>query len=135
MKKQSVKKQTPARDGFLVYPRKLLAPIGLFLSDQLSRLERRQKDIEREDPFEDTGRLNDNASVDSDAAEQFGHARVSAIKTELDRKIVQTRKALTMIKVGKYGICERCSNMIDTDRLMVYPEATLCITCEKKREK
>jgi len=25
--------------------------------------------------------------------------------------------------------------MIDTDRLMIMPEATLCVDCEKKREK
>lgn len=117
------------------YPKKLLEPIAGFLSEQLHRLERRRSEVDNEDPFKDAGRLSDNASLDTDAAEQFGHARISAIRTELDRKIVQTRKALSMIKIGKYGVCERCGNMIDTDRLMVYPEVTLCITCEKKREK
>lgn len=117
------------------YPKKLLEPIANFLGDQLSRLENRRKVVLSDDPFQDSGRVNDNASPDSDAAEQFGHARVSAIKEELDRKIIQTKKALTMIKVGKYGICERCGKMIDTDRLMVYPEATFCVSCEKKRER
>lgn len=117
------------------YPKKLLEPIASFLGDQLKRLERRKNDIEKEDPFVDTGRLSDNASIDSDAAEQFGHARVSAIKSEIDRKMVQTKKALSMINIGKYGVCEWCGNMIDTDRLMIYPDATLCVSCEKKREK
>ena len=76
----------------------------------------------------------DNASPDTDAAEQFGHARASAIKEQLDRKIIQTKKALSMVKIGKYGICEDCAKMIDTDRLMIYPEATLCASCQKKRE-
>lgn len=122
-------------NGIVSFPRNLVAPIGDFLSSQLSRLERRQKEVENDDPFGDTRRLTDNASPDSDAAEQFGHARISAIKFELDRKIVQTHKALTRLKIGKYGICESCGQMIDTDRLMVYPEATFCVTCEKKREK
>ena len=117
------------------YPKKLLEPIASFLGDQLKRLERRKNSIEKEDPFADTGRLSDNASIDSDAAEQFGHARVSAIKSEIDRKIIQTKKALSMINIGKYGACERCGQMIDTDRLMIYPDATFCVTCEKKREK
>lgn len=117
------------------YPKNLLEPITAFLSDQLKRLEERVRTVSGDDPFTDPMRTVDNASPDSDAAEQFGHARVAAIKGELDRKIVQTRKALSMIKVGKYGICESCGNMIDTDRLMIYPEATFCVACKKKREK
>lgn len=123
------------KDSIIGFPKKLITPIGDFLSDQLSRLEKRKKEVDGDDPFKDTRRLTDNASPDSDAAEQFGHTLVSAIRGELDKKIIQTHKALTRIKVGKYGICENCGNMIDTDRLMVYPEATLCINCEKKKEK
>jgi len=94
-----------------------------------------KKEIEKEDPFRDTARLIDNASPDSDAYEQFGHARTTAIKEQLDRRIIQTKKALARIKIGKYGICEDCGRMIDTDRLMVYPEATLCAKDQAKREK
>jgi len=121
--------------GIVAFPSKLVAPIGVFLQDNLARLEKRKKQIEHEDPFEDSSRLMDNASPDADAEEQFGHARSTAIKEELERKIIQTRKALTRIKIGKYGICEDCGDMIDTDRLMIYPEATLCAKCQKKREK
>ena len=57
------------------------------------------------------------------------------VKTNFIKKqIVQLRKALTMIKMGKYGICESCGKMIDTDRLAVKPDATICIKCEKERE-
>ena len=119
----------------LAFPANLLSPIGKFLQDRLKLLERRKKDVEKEDPFKDIHRLVDNASPDADAAEQFGHARTSAIREQLDRRIIQTRKALSRVKIGKYGICEDCGQMIDTDRLMIYPEATLCVSCEKKREK
>ncbi len=117
------------------FPANLLFPIGKLLSWRLSSLEKKKKSIEAEDPFKDTNRLNDNASPDTDAAEQFGHARSTALKNELARKIVQTKKALTNIKIGTYGICEDCGKMIDTDRLVVYPEATKCVSCEAKREK
>jgi RNA polymerase-binding transcription factor DksA len=116
-------------------PAKLLAPVGKFLQGKLKKLEKRKKDIEKEDPFKDTSRVLDNASPDTDAAEQFGHARTSAIKEQLERKVVQTKKALARIKIGKYGHCEDCDKIIDTDRLMVYPEATLCAKCQGKREK
>ncbi len=116
------------------YPKKLVAPIGAFLQDSLKALEKRKKSIDSDDPFKDESRLGDNASMDTDAAEQTGHIRSSVLKSQLDKKIVQTKKALTRIKLGKYGICEDCGKLIDTDRLMIYPEATFCIDCEKKRE-
>lgn len=119
----------------VVFPTRLLAPVGKFLQAKLKLLERRKKDIEEEDPFQDPSRVVDNASPDTDAAEQFGHARSSAIREQLDRKIIQTKKALTRVRIGKYGICEECGEMIDTDRLMVYPEATLCARDAAKREK
>jgi len=117
------------------FPANLLFPIGKLLSWRLVSLAKKKKRMEEEDPFKDTNRLNDNASPDTDAAEQFGHARSTALKNELAKKIVQTKKALTSIKIGTYGICEDCGKMIDTDRLVVYPEATMCISCEAKREK
>ncbi|QQG47290.1 MAG: TraR/DksA C4-type zinc finger protein [Candidatus Woesebacteria bacterium] len=115
------------------FPATVLKPVSNFLSSQLSNLEKRKKKISRDDPFRNTARVDDNAAADIEADEQFGHARVSAIKEQIDRRIIQTRKALTRIKIGKYGICENCGQMIDTDRLMVYPEATRCIKCERKK--
>lgn len=117
------------------YPKDILTPVKSFLNDQLKNLKKRRKDIAESDPFEDESRINDNASPDADAEEQFGHDRSVAVKEQLDRKIVQTRRALSRLKIGKYGVCENCGKMIDTDRLMIYPEATLCVTCEKKKEK
>ncbi|OGM28714.1 hypothetical protein A2962_02525 [Candidatus Woesebacteria bacterium RIFCSPLOWO2_01_FULL_39_61] len=119
----------------ITFPGKLLSPVAQFLAGKLKTLEKRRKDISKEDPFRDTTRLIDNASPDADAYEQFGHARTTAIKEQIDRKIIQTRKALARIKIGKYGICEDCGRMIDTDRLMVYPEATLCAEDQAKRER
>ena len=119
----------------LTFPSNILKPVGDFLSAQLHLLIKRKKSIENEDPFKDTSRVMYNASPDTDAAEQFGHEQTSAIKSQLDRQIVQIRKALTRVKVGKYGICEDCGQMIDTERLVVYPEATLCAQCQAKREK
>ena|SRR3990167_6662441 len=116
-------------------PGHLLKPVYEALLTNLKKLEKRKKDIEQEDPFNNETRLEDNAATDTEAEEQYGHARTSAIKREIDRKIIQTRKALTRIKIGKYGICEDCGKFIDTDRLIVYPEATLCASCQAKREK
>lgn len=117
------------------FPANVLDPVSNMLRGRLATLEKRKKSISKEDPFRDLDRVNDNAAPDIEADEQFGHARTSAIKSEIGRAIIQIRKALTRIKVGKYGICEVCGQMIDTDRLMIYPEATLCAKDAAKKEK
>lgn len=123
-----VKKQESVR-----FPASVLAPVNSFLKDQLRRLERQRNALKEEDPFSNGNRTEDNAALDTEAEEQFGHARTSALREQIDKRRIQIRKALTRIKIGKYGICENCGKMIDTDRLMVYPEATRCVSCEKKR--
>ncbi len=119
----------------LKYPSQLLEPIRQYLADRLSGLEKREKDLRSEDPFSDSSRLDDNAAIDADAAERVGHMQISALRQAAGKKIIQVRKALTRIKIGKYGVCERCGKMIDTDRLMILPETTVCVECEKKKEK
>lgn len=117
------------------YPESVLKPVKDYLLGKLFGLEKRRKELSKEDPFSDKSRLLDNAAIDADAAERVGHLQVSALKQAADKSMVQIRKALTMIKIGKYGICENCGQMIDTDRLVVMPETTICIKCEKKRER
>lgn len=119
----------------LRFPASVLDPVGKFLEARLNVLRKRKKEIVKEDPFTDTSRTIDNAAPDIEADEQFGHARTSAISKELGKRIIQVRKALTRVRIGKYGICEECGQLIDTDRLMIYPEATLCTKDARKREK
>lgn len=88
--------------------------------------------MEKEDPYIDPTRVNDNAAVDADAAEEVGHERVSALKAEIDKTLIRIRKTLTRIKVGKYGLCQNCRKMIDTDRLAIDPTVRFCIECQKK---
>lgn len=114
------------------FPKKLLKPVEDFLLKKQEKLEKQKKALDREDPFKDTDRLNDNAAIDAEAAEESGHERISALKNETDRTLIEIKKALSRIKIGKYGVCEKCHKMIDTDRLAVKPTATLCIKCEAK---
>lgn len=116
------------------FPANLVEPIRQFLHLEENKLNSRKETLDKEDPFKDNTRLSSSA-IDDDASEQFGHNNVEGLKSEIDRRLIQIRKALTRIKIGKYGTCEKCGKMIDTDRLTVFPEATICIECEKKREK
>lgn len=133
MKHKNGEKKNQGDSQVLRIPKKLLAPVRDFLSNQLKKLEKRRAGLTIEDPFV-TGRSQNLASPDTSAADQFGHERSEAAVRELDRKIVQIRKALARIKIGNYGTCERCGQMIDTERLVVFPETTKCVKCEREEE-
>ena len=116
------------------FPKKVLKPVKDYLSSMQQRLERRKKRLSSEDPFSDKERVNDNAASDTDAAEISGHDRVEALRQEVDKRLINVRKALTNIKLGKYGMCEECGKMVDTDRLAANPTAELCMDCIKKKD-
>jgi DnaK suppressor protein len=105
------------------FPMKVLKPVRQYLKEHQDRLIERKKALEKEDPYNDT-----------DAAEEVGHDRVSALKLEIDKTLVRIKKALTKIRVGKYGICDKCGKMIDTDRLAIDPTVVTCIKCVKKNK-
>jgi len=48
--------------------------------------------------------------------------------------IEQIDSAIQKIADGTYGVCERCEEPIDPDRLEVLPFASLCVSCQRKKE-
>jgi len=120
-------------DIVLNFPRRLLSPIKFFLEKELVRLKRNKKQLKNEDPFLDANRASEN-SVEEDVDEQIGHFDNEIKVKFLGRQIAQFRTALTRMKIGKYGICEKCGKMIDSERLVVKPEATTCIKCSKESD-
>jgi RNA polymerase-binding protein DksA len=47
----------------------------------------------------------------------------------------QSEHALERIADGTYGVCEVCGNPIGKNRLMVFPRATMCLTCKQREER
>lgn len=117
------------------YPRNILQPVW----DYLKKLERdllhRKNSIASEDPFADASRLNDNASDDTEAAEQYGHAQAQAMSKETSEALARVRQAMERVEKGSYGKCIKCKQMIDTDRLGIDPTADLCMVCAKNAKK
>lgn len=114
-------------------PSRLLSPIKNFLEKELVTLKRRKKQLKKDDPFFEENRTSEN-SLEEDVDEQIGHFDNEIKAKFLSKQIAQFRTALTRMKIGKYGICEKCGNMIDTDRLAVKPEATTCIKCSREND-
>lgn len=103
------------------------------MEKKLLELKRSEKKIKASDPFFHPERASQN-SLEEDVDEQIGHFDAEIKISFLKKQIIELRKALARLKIGKYGICEKCSQMIDTDRLAVKPEATICMKCEKEDE-
>lgn len=115
------------------FPQSILKPVADFLRQELDKLKKQKKEAVRSDIIRDPGRLSSN-SLEEDVDEQLSHQNTQMRVGILGKQIVQVRKALSRLKLGKYGVCESCGQMIDTDRLSVYPETTLCLKCQEERE-
>ncbi|MEX1068430.1 MAG: TraR/DksA C4-type zinc finger protein [Patescibacteria group bacterium] len=66
------------------------------------------------------------------ATEGLSQERLAAEQGILEKFLMETRLALSKIKIGKYGICENCGKPIERARLKVYPQARYDLECEKK---
>ncbi len=53
-----------------------------------------------------------------------------SIEHSLEKHLKEVTDALEKIKRGQYGICEKCGQKIDKERLEIYPEARTCKTCK-----
>lgn len=99
------------------------------LQEKRQLLTKRQASLMEEDPFADPERLNDNASIDTEAAEQFGHERVSAMVTEIKAELIRIDGAILKIKSGSWGKCDACGKNIPLRRLALDPSINLCVAC------
>ncbi|MFZ0447882.1 MAG: TraR/DksA family transcriptional regulator [Desulfatiglandaceae bacterium] len=52
------------------------------------------------------------------------------------RELKQIDRLIRQIVIdSEFGICEECGNPIPTKRLLIVPEATLCVPCQRELEK
>ena len=72
---------------------------------------------------------------DEGDAEIFEREKNAALIAVLERKLQDIDSALRSIEKGQYGICERCGQPIEMERLEVKPDATLCLKCQQEVER
>jgi DnaK suppressor protein len=61
--------------------------------------------------------------------------REASIITGLKGRIRDVKHALERLDDGGYGRCEDCGDGIPTERLVVFPTATSCVSCKSARER
>src|SRR3989344_6525288 len=91
------------------------------------------KRIKRDDPFTTQDR-SIIVEPGTDAAQLFGHEQAMILEEKLKKDLKEIEVALSKIKKGTYGFCERCKKRIDFARLEVKPQAIYCLKCEREIE-
>ncbi len=79
-----------------------------------------------ETSFEEIGTgKEDNATEIEQYSDNF------SVETILEKKLQNIIKALQKIAEGTYGICEKCQQEIDLNRLKASPSAKNCLKCSQ----
>ena len=70
-----------------------------------------------------------SASFAEQASERENDDVLHGLLAESRRSLQQVNDTLARIDEGSYGLCIRCGNGIDEQRLAALPEAETCIHC------
>lgn len=106
-----------------------LAELKERLIHRLEELEQKLVEISGEkltdDEVQDPGDQALSSTMES-LRSSFQNAEVEEYK--------RIKKALTQIDDGTYGICVDCGQHINTKRLLMYPTALRCLSCQEQYE-
>ena len=96
---------------------------------------------EREEVLEQLAHLREYMLAEVDVEPDEGDAEIvereknAVLIGVLERKLKDVDAALRSIEKGKYGICERCGEEIEVERIEIKPDATLCVKCQTEVER
>lgn len=100
--------------------------------DTLEKLSKAlKKDIKEEESSPDFGDDNDHDGESSEKVEAI--VDNLGIAESAKERLEDVEHALTKIKEGKYGICEKCKKPIEEKILDIDPESRLCKSCKNKK--
>jgi RNA polymerase-binding transcription factor DksA len=59
----------------------------------------------------------------------YERSRLQSLVDQADAHLTDIDAALGLLDAGRYGVCERCGNPINPERLDARPTVRTCITC------
>ncbi|MDL1895837.1 hypothetical protein FBQ82_06155 [Anaerolineae bacterium CFX7] len=65
----------------------------------------------------------------------YEREKTLGLVTAYERRLEEIDAALRAAAQGTYGVCERCGARIDPERLQIFPETRLCVSCKTTVEK
>lgn len=112
-----------------------------FLEERKQELVNRKIELLKE-LDEDTVKVSDNdysakfvdlgEKEDENAAEVALFEKNLSLEKTLEISLYNVNRAIERIEAGDYGVCEKCSQNIDPERLKAFPSATSCMACKRK---
>lgn len=75
-----------------------------------------------------------DVELDEGDTEIVEREKTAALISVLESRQQAIKHALHVVDLGQYGICERCGEKIQPERLEVRPDATLCMNCQREVE-
>lgn len=72
--------------------------------------------------------------IDQAASELMERDTIQTMILTLEQKLEDIQHAIARAETTGYGICEVCGNAIDPERLEIFPETTMCISCKREME-
>jgi len=108
-------------------------------ADAIARLAARRDDLRAQlrslsDDESESGRPRFSNHLAEDAQDQQQRQGAAVVRQMLINDLRQVEHALERSERGQYGICEDCGHDIPPRRLVVIPDATLCVSCQAQRE-
>ena len=104
---------------------------------QLSVLqkERKQTLIELEHLREELKTEIELEDVDEAAPDLIERDKTQTLIFTLERRLDDIDHAIRHAQHLGYGVCEKCGQQIEPERLEIFPETTLCVSCKRKTER
>ena len=110
---------------------------GNLLEEELKKFAEKDKKLEGDwdtrFPHFDGGETG-GAALEKAADEIEEYSTLLPIEYVLETRLQNIHLALKKIKKGKYGICEKCGEEIEVERLKISPEARLCLKCARLKK-
>lgn len=110
------------------------------LLEEKNKLIEREKKLEKEKPLIISASSSvDRITYDEESTnvivdvQEIG--KMTVLKANIAKQLEQIDLALLKIKKKTYGKCDICQKSIDINRLKAVPYATLCVKCQKNKEK
>lgn len=107
------------------------------LESERARLEEEIAEMEREGLetlSEASGENNYRDHMADQGSATFARELDMTLEENAREGLSAILKALARMDAGTYGICERCGQPINVERLQAIPTATLCISCKSAEE-
>lgn len=118
----------------LNFPTRTINLLKRYLLRQQREVEKNIKEVEEDDPAKSPA-LAETSEPGTDSYIADVHTKIQVLKDQLKKTSNSIKSALSKMRKGTYGKCERCDKQIEIGRLLVIPTAQYCLICSKKTSK